>query len=64
MGTDTHGDDGLQVEAVLVDLVAQLGPPRGPGPGRPPILPAALLWASLALKQLATQTPMEAKRSR
>lgn len=49
MGTDTHGDDGLQVEAVLVDLVAQLGPPRGPGPGRPPILPAALLWASLAI---------------
>ncbi len=49
MGTDTHGDDSLRVEALLVDLVAQLGPPRGSGPGRPPILPAALLWASLAI---------------
>ena len=38
-----------RVEAVLVELVEQLGAPRVPGPGRPPILPAALLWASLTI---------------
>jgi hypothetical protein len=38
-----------QIEAVLVELVADLAPARGAGPGRPPILPAALLWASLVI---------------
>lgn len=38
-----------QSEAVLVELGAGLGPPRSGGRGRPPILPAAMLWASLTI---------------
>ena len=38
-----------QVEALLLELVAALDAPRTPGPGRPLILPAALLWASLTI---------------
>lgn len=38
-----------QIEALLLDLVAGLGPPRTGGRGRPPILPAAVLWASLTI---------------
>jgi hypothetical protein len=38
-----------QIESVLVELVAGIAPAPRSGPGRPPILPAALLWASLAI---------------
>ena len=38
-----------QIEAVLVELVTGLEPEQRPGPGRPPVLPAALLWASLTI---------------
>ena len=38
-----------QIEAMLLALVAELGPPRAGGRGRPPILPAAVLWASLTI---------------
>ena len=44
-----QGRDLAAIEAVLVELVDRLGDPRLPGPGRPPILPAALLWASLTI---------------
>src|SRR5579884_1961166 len=38
-----------QLEAFLAELVAALTPARGRGRGRPPILPALLLWAGLAV---------------
>ena len=38
-----------QIEAVLVELAADLTPGRPNGRGRPPILPAAVLWTALAL---------------
>lgn len=49
MTTDGAERGLLQVESVLVELVSGLGPVRLPGPGRPPILSAALLWASLTI---------------
>jgi len=49
MATNGSGHDLGAIEAILVDLVTDLGPARSPGPGRPPILPAALLWASLTI---------------
>lgn len=49
MAGDGAERDLRPVEAVLVELVARLGSPRMAGPGRPPILPAALLWASLTI---------------
>lgn len=41
-----------QIEALLVALVARVDPLVRQGPGRPPILPAAVLWASLTLAVL------------
>lgn len=38
-----------RIEALLVAVVSQITPPVRSGPGRPPILPAAVLWASLTL---------------
>lgn len=49
MATEGAGRDLAQIEDVLVELVVAIEPIRGPGPGRPPILPAALLWASLTI---------------
>ena len=40
---------GSRAEAMLVELVAALGPDQAAGPGRPRVLPAALLWASLTI---------------
>lgn len=47
-----------QIEALLVEAAARITPPARVGPGRPPILPAAVLWASLTLgvlRQAASQ---------
>src|SRR4051794_29599625 len=38
-----------QIETLLVELVAGIEPAPRVGPGRPPILPAAVLWASLVI---------------
>jgi hypothetical protein len=38
-----------EIEARLIALVAGIAPDPRSGPGRPPILPAAILWASLTL---------------
>ena len=38
-----------QIESVLVEVVAHAQPAVRTGPGRPPILPAAVLWAALVI---------------
>jgi hypothetical protein len=38
-----------RIEAILVELVAGIAPARPGGRGRPPIMPAMLLWASLTI---------------
>lgn len=38
-----------QIESVLVELAAGIEPVVRTGPGRPPIVPAAVLWAALAI---------------
>ena len=38
-----------EIEQQVLELVEQLQAPRATGPGRPLILPAALLWASLTI---------------
>jgi hypothetical protein len=43
------GSTVADVEALLVELVAGIAPAPRTGPGRPPVLPAAVLWASLAI---------------
>lgn len=48
-GAERRWGDLDRVEALLVDLVTALTPARTTGRGRPPILPAALLWASLTI---------------
>lgn len=42
---------GAQIEVLLIELIAGIVPAPAPvrGPGRPPILPAAILWASLTI---------------
>lgn len=53
---EMSGDASLplagRIEALLVALVARVEPVPRIGPGRPPILPAAVLWASLTLAVL------------
>lgn len=48
MRDDAAGLSG-QIEAILLELAAELEPGRPSGRGRPPILPAAVLWTALAL---------------
>jgi hypothetical protein len=40
---------GAQIEAQLLALVAGIEPARPTGPGRPPLLAATVLWASLTI---------------
>lgn len=49
-----------QIERRLVAIVAQLGPPARRGPGRPPLLSAAVLWASLTLAVLRREPSQRA----
>jgi hypothetical protein len=41
-----------KIEDLVVDIAVRCGSPAQTGPGRPPTLPAAILWASLAIAVL------------
>ena len=47
------------IESTLLDLIPRLTPTRE-GPGRPEILPAALLWAGLLVGILRSTTSQQA----
>jgi hypothetical protein len=52
MGAADRSDattQGQQIEAQLLALVAEIAPVRPHGPGRPPLLAAMVLWASLTI---------------